>query len=178
MSLSHTLYLLCRFKTRLLFYSQPTFPKMACKSVRINWMSIRTSRLPFAISAARCFSGLSAKDWNANVRNQVSHSHIAFLFCIFISTFFIVCGLSFHKRCVYKIPNNCSYTRSRRSSSSLTPSLLPPPSNVLPRSPSDSMSCSDESITVSVMRVINEISFYETWIFKPNACAFFFSLLL
>lgn len=66
-----------------------------------------------------------------------------------------VCGLSFHKRCVYKIPNNCSYTRSRRSSSSLTPSLLPPPSNVLPRSSSDSMSCSDESITNSVMRVIN-----------------------
>nr|CAH0105340.1 unnamed protein product [Daphnia galeata] len=70
------------------------------------------------------------------------------------------CGLSFHKRCVYKIPNNCSYTRSRRSSSSLTPSLLtpsllPPPSNVLPRSPSDSMSCSDESITVSVMRSVS-----------------------
>ncbi|EFX86325.1 hypothetical protein DAPPUDRAFT_308512 [Daphnia pulex] len=51
------------------------------------------------------------------------------------------CGLSFHKRCVYKIPNNCSYTRSRRSSSSLTPSLLtpsllPPPSNSVSNSPS------------------------------------------
>lgn len=29
------------------------------------------------------------------------------------------CGLSFHKRCVYKIPNNCSHTRRRRSSTYL-----------------------------------------------------------
>ncbi|GIY18404.1 hypothetical protein CEXT_310971 [Caerostris extrusa] len=33
------------------------------------------------------------------------------------------CGLSFHKRCVYKIPNNCTHTRRRRSSTYLhTPS--------------------------------------------------------
>ncbi|GFQ96825.1 hypothetical protein TNCT_663981 [Trichonephila clavata] len=29
------------------------------------------------------------------------------------------CGLSFHKRCVYKIPNNCTHTRRRRSSTFL-----------------------------------------------------------
>ncbi|XP_035217433.1 serine/threonine-protein kinase D1-like isoform X1 [Stegodyphus dumicola] len=29
------------------------------------------------------------------------------------------CGLSFHKRCVYKIPNNCSHTRRRKSSTFL-----------------------------------------------------------
>uniref|UniRef100_A0A2L2YJ80 protein kinase C n=1 Tax=Parasteatoda tepidariorum TaxID=114398 RepID=A0A2L2YJ80_PARTP len=29
------------------------------------------------------------------------------------------CGLSFHKRCVYKIPNNCSHTRRRKSSTYL-----------------------------------------------------------
>lgn len=32
---------------------------------------------------------------------------------------FLGCGLSFHKRCVYKIPNNCSYARRRRSSTYL-----------------------------------------------------------
>jgi len=52
------------------------------------------------------------------------------------------CGLSFHKRCVYKIPNNCSYTRSRRSSSSLTPT----PFLLLPRSSSDSITYNDESL--------------------------------
>ena len=28
------------------------------------------------------------------------------------------CGLNFHKRCAFKIPNNCSYDRQRRPSSS------------------------------------------------------------
>jgi len=73
------------------------------------------------------------------------------------------CALSFHKRCVYKIPNNCSYTRSRRSSSSLasssllTLSFLPlPNATLLPRSSSDSISCSDESIsTISVIRSVS-----------------------
>ncbi|XP_075529785.1 serine/threonine-protein kinase D1-like isoform X3 [Dermacentor variabilis] len=31
------------------------------------------------------------------------------------------CGLNFHKRCAYKIPNNCSHTRRRRSSTSMYP---------------------------------------------------------
>ena len=42
------------------------------------------------------------------------------------------CGLNFHKRCVFKIPNDCSYKKKRRGSfvgsicsvSSLTPRLL------------------------------------------------------
>ncbi|KAK7082803.1 Serine/threonine-protein kinase D1 [Halocaridina rubra] len=39
------------------------------------------------------------------------------------------CGLNFHKRCAYKIPNNCSYARRRRTS------VQP-----MPQSPSDSFS--------------------------------------
>ncbi|UYV75301.1 PRKD1 [Cordylochernes scorpioides] len=31
------------------------------------------------------------------------------------------CGLNFHKRCAYKIPNNCTHTRRRRSSTHLVP---------------------------------------------------------
>ncbi|KAJ6217177.1 hypothetical protein RDWZM_008334, partial [Blomia tropicalis] len=31
------------------------------------------------------------------------------------------CGLNYHKRCVYKIPNNCSHGRRRRSSTYLVP---------------------------------------------------------
>lgn len=31
------------------------------------------------------------------------------------------CGLNFHKRCAYKIPNNCSHARRRRSSTSMYP---------------------------------------------------------
>ncbi|XP_071537954.1 serine/threonine-protein kinase D3 [Panulirus ornatus] len=38
------------------------------------------------------------------------------------------CGLNFHKRCAYKIPNNCSYARRRRTSV-----------QAMPRSPSDSL---------------------------------------
>ncbi|XP_042866501.1 serine/threonine-protein kinase D3-like isoform X5 [Penaeus japonicus] len=38
------------------------------------------------------------------------------------------CGLNFHKRCAYKIPNNCSYARRRRTSF-----------QNMPRSPSDSL---------------------------------------
>ncbi|KAK4320510.1 hypothetical protein Pmani_008632 [Petrolisthes manimaculis] len=38
------------------------------------------------------------------------------------------CGLNFHKRCAYKIPNNCSYARRRRTSV-----------QSMPRSPSDSL---------------------------------------
>lgn len=40
------------------------------------------------------------------------------------------CGQNFHKRCAYKIPNNCTHTRRRRSSTYLpaTPTK-PSPSN-------------------------------------------------
>lgn len=38
---------------------------------------------------------------------------------LYIFYMFIVgCGLNFHKRCAFKIPNNCSYDRQRRPSSS------------------------------------------------------------
>ena len=34
------------------------------------------------------------------------------------------CGQNFHKRCAYKIPNNCSLTKRRRSSGSKTDAFL------------------------------------------------------
>lgn len=39
------------------------------------------------------------------------------------------CGFNFHKRCAYKIPNNCSHSRQRRSSTHLFP-LSPTSDNV------------------------------------------------
>ncbi|XP_065320983.1 serine/threonine-protein kinase D1-like isoform X1 [Gordionus sp. m RMFG-2023] len=39
------------------------------------------------------------------------------------------CGLSFHKRCAFKIPNNCSQLRSRCSSTSTTHNLVSPNSS-------------------------------------------------
>ncbi|XP_070578611.1 serine/threonine-protein kinase D3-like isoform X2 [Ptychodera flava] len=39
------------------------------------------------------------------------------------------CGGNFHKRCAYKIPNNCSFARRRRSSTAFTSSTLPWPTD-------------------------------------------------
>ncbi|KAF2360498.1 Protein kinase C-like phorbol ester/diacylglycerol-binding domain [Trinorchestia longiramus] len=39
------------------------------------------------------------------------------------------CWLNFHKRCAYKIPNNCSYARQRRSSFN----VAPPPGTLSPK---------------------------------------------
>uniref|UniRef100_A0A3B3ZUW6 Serine/threonine-protein kinase n=1 Tax=Periophthalmus magnuspinnatus TaxID=409849 RepID=A0A3B3ZUW6_9GOBI len=36
------------------------------------------------------------------------------------------CGLNYHKRCAFKIPNNCSGVRRRRGSNFSSPTLLPP----------------------------------------------------
>ena len=157
---------------------QQTFLKMASRFVRTSWTFTLISHLLSATFVARCSSVSSAKDWNANVRTTAifnlfrcpfaEHARRQWLGNDFVndslsfSLSLVVCGLSFHKRCVYKIPNNCSYTRSRRSSSSLTPSLLPLPSSTLPRSSSDSISCSDESIVTSVIRVRS----WSSWRYK------------
>lgn len=44
---------------------------------------------------------------------------------VYVCLFFIQtgCGLNFHKRCAFKIPNNCSYDRQRRTSTSSISSI-------------------------------------------------------
>ncbi|KAG1684723.1 Serine/threonine-protein kinase D3 [Nymphon striatum] len=55
------------------------------------------------------------------------------------------CGLSYHKRCAYKIPNNCSHAKRRRSSaySIISPTVT------IPRSPSDSLYTQSSGATSS-----------------------------
>ena len=48
--------------------------------------------------------------------------------CVFV---FEGCGLNYHKRCAFKIPNNCTGVRKRR----LSNVSLPGPSLSLPRPP-------------------------------------------
>ncbi|KAK7868036.1 hypothetical protein R5R35_007487 [Gryllus longicercus] len=68
------------------------------------------------------------------------------------------CGLNFHKRCVVKIPNNCSTQGKRR------PSFTPPQPLQVPRSPSDTgstsslASASDESALIPTIIVTNKQS--------------------
>ncbi|XP_022252201.1 serine/threonine-protein kinase D1-like isoform X2 [Limulus polyphemus] len=52
------------------------------------------------------------------------------------------CGLNFHKRCAYKIPNNCTHTRRRRSSTYLYPRS---PTESLQRTASSGPIFSDET---------------------------------
>ncbi|XP_076031444.1 serine/threonine-protein kinase D3 isoform X2 [Oratosquilla oratoria] len=55
------------------------------------------------------------------------------------------CGLNFHKRCAYNIPNNCSYARRRRPS--------------MPRSPSDSLnSLHNQSSLEGDMPVVRDVA--------------------
>ncbi|GBM48790.1 Serine/threonine-protein kinase D3 [Araneus ventricosus] len=76
------------------------------------------------------FSGNSASyDAQMRAHSLMLHSYKSPTFCDFCGEmlFGLVrqglkcegCGLSFHKRCVYKIPNNCTHARRRRSSTYL-----------------------------------------------------------
>ena len=51
------------------------------------------------------------------------------------------CGLNYHKRCAYKIPNNCTHGRRRRSSTYLVPSS-PTTESALQRTTSSSATSS------------------------------------
>ncbi|CAN7993893.1 unnamed protein product, partial [Ixodes pacificus] len=51
------------------------------------------------------------------------------------------CGLNFHKRCAYKIPNNCSHARRRRSSTSMYPRS---PTEAVQRTASSAATFSDD----------------------------------
>ncbi|ELU04274.1 hypothetical protein CAPTEDRAFT_105698 [Capitella teleta] len=48
------------------------------------------------------------------------------------------CGLNFHKRCAYKIPNNCDYTRRRRASTTSNQAFPMEIQTMAPVSPQDS----------------------------------------
>ncbi|KAB7493727.1 Serine/threonine-protein kinase D1 [Armadillidium nasatum] len=45
---------------------------------------------------------------------QMPTNHYSYI--IFTVIYVTGCGLNFHKRCAFKIPNNCSYARNRRTS--------------------------------------------------------------
>ncbi|KAK2158106.1 hypothetical protein LSH36_177g04119 [Paralvinella palmiformis] len=66
------------------------------------------------------------------------------------------CGLNFHKRCAYKIPNNCNYTKRRRSS---TTSNQAPFQNV----PFPQSSCERQSLTVPGMMPNDRNSRSKSW---------------
>ncbi|XP_023225928.1 serine/threonine-protein kinase D1-like [Centruroides sculpturatus] len=54
------------------------------------------------------------------------------------------CGLNFHKRCAYKIPNNCTHARRRRSSTHLSPRT--PTNNVCHTTSSAAIFVDDSSL--------------------------------
>ncbi|XP_077530417.1 serine/threonine-protein kinase D3-like isoform X2 [Haemaphysalis longicornis] len=56
------------------------------------------------------------------------------------------CGLNFHKRCAYKIPNNCSHARRRRSSTSMYPRS---PTEAVQRTASSAATFNDDHNVVS-----------------------------
>lgn len=68
--------------------------------------------------------------------------------------FILGCGLNFHKRCAYKIPNNCTHTRRRRSATSLYPRS---PTESLGHTASSAACLSDESMVC----VSNNNLFYQ-----------------
>lgn len=55
------------------------------------------------------------------------------------------CGLNYHKRCVYKIPNNCTHGRRRRSSTYLIP--LSPTGDPVQRTTSSGSLISDIKVS-------------------------------
>ena len=58
------------------------------------------------------------------------------------------CGLNFHKRCAFKIPNNCSYDRQRRPSTS---SITYPIQDLSIREKSDSVALPDSPSQVTLI---------------------------
>lgn len=65
------------------------------------------------------------------------------------TTFLLGCGQNYHKRCVVKVPNNCSYAlledKHRRRSSTLQ----------VPRSPSGGSNSSANTEETSLVRLAN-----------------------
>lgn len=63
------------------------------------------------------------------------------------------CGLNFHKRCVYKIPNNCNCVKRRRSSTYLLPSSAGDQS--IHRTASSSAALGESSVSYLLLRQFN-----------------------
>lgn len=55
------------------------------------------------------------------------------------------CGLNYHKRCVYKVPNDCNFGKRRYSSTNLIPSSLSIPS--IHRTTSSGATFSESSVS-------------------------------
>jgi len=60
------------------------------------------------------------------MKSHLVSSHVFFEYDCVVNhslNVFTGCGLNFHKRCAFKIPNNCSYDRQRRTSTSSISSI-------------------------------------------------------
>ena len=100
------------------------------------------------------YSGNSPSD-SVQIRphSLVVHSYKAPTFCDFCGEmlFGLVrqglkcegCGLNYHKRCAYKIPNNCTHGRRRRSSTYLVPNS-PTTESAIHRTTSSGATFNDE----------------------------------
>lgn len=64
------------------------------------------------------------------------------------------CGLNFHKRCAFKIPNNCSYDRQRCPS---TNSITYPMQELSLREKSDSVALPDSPSQVTLISKVRVI---------------------
>jgi len=116
-------------------HTQATSLPTKFKSDLIRCKYIHTKRRLFVHFVLKC--KITSSGW------QQSYSTYVFLF--WIRLFGLVrqglkcegCGLNFHKRCAYKIPNNCTHGhRRRRSSTHLFP--LSPTSDTVQRTASSS----------------------------------------
>lgn len=104
-------------------------PWRTSRSVHTVSLSTPTALPPFATTAARCCGGSFARGSSVKVRRtfRVSRRTREWLVtsCFLFPVSCPGCGLNYHKRCAFKIPNNCSGVRRRRSSNvSLTGGLV------------------------------------------------------
>ena len=79
---------------------------------------------------------------------------MAFFFSLITSCSFLGCGGNFHKRCAYKIPNNCNGLGHRTSAVALNAA---PHSNTLPRPASQVGGWNDSSFLIQ-----QSSSFYDS----------------
>lgn len=123
------------------------------RSVHTVCLCIHTELQPSATTVVRCCGDSFDKDSNVKVLTYwCSFAAFGAKNCSSVFTFLFIChkplvnnhascpgcGLNYHKRCAFKIPNNCSGVRRRRSSNvSLTGGLanLGRPLSAEPSSP-------------------------------------------
>lgn len=137
------------------------------RSVPTVCSSTRTELRPSATTAERCCGDSFVRDSNVKVGNsRTKHKEEKSGFRRRVdspsSCLWSGCGLNYHKRCAFKIPNNCSGVRRRRSSNvSLTGGLinLGRPLSAEPSPPL----YTDEALLVSRLHECPEISLWGLW---------------